>query len=206
MSIKKVLAGGSAIALAATLGAGVVPANAAGDKPLSEVIVDTNKFDKNGKDFDILTEAVLAVLGEKPDSAVSVLTDGKVRLTAFAPTDKAFKNLASALSGKKVKSEKKAFAAVAGLGIDTVEQVLLYHVVPGATITAKKALKSNGAKLTTAEGGKIKVIVKGGHSQVIRLKDKAPDVADPKVIGTDINKGNKQIAHAINGVLLPFNP
>lgn len=207
MNIKKVLAGGSAIALAATLGAGVVPANAAGDKPLSEVIVDKNKFDKNGKDFDILTEAVLAVLGEKPDSAVSVLTDGKVRLTAFAPTDQAFKNLAGELSGSKVKSEKKAFAAVAGLGIDTVEQVLLYHVVPGATITAKKALKSNGAKLTTAEGGKFKVIVKGGkgHSQTIRLKDKDPDFADPQVIGTDINKGNKQIAHAIDGVLLPFD-
>jgi uncharacterized surface protein with fasciclin (FAS1) repeats len=206
MSIKKILAGGSAVAMAATLATGVVPANAAGDKPLSEVVVDGNKFDKNGKDFDILAEAVLAVLDAKPDSSVSVLTDGSVRLTAFAPTDKAFKNLAGALSGKKVRSEQAAFDAIAGLGIDTVERVLLYHVVPGATITAKKALKSNGARLKTAEGGTIKVIVKGkGHSQVIRLKDMDPDLMDPKVIGTDINKGNKQIAHAIDAVLLPFN-
>ena len=131
MNMKRIVAGGSAVALAATLGTATVPANAKlGDKPLSTVIIDDDKYDRNDLDFDILTEAVLAVLDAKPDSAVSVLTDGDVKLTAFAPTDKAFKKLAKALTGEKV-NEEEAFAAVASLGIDTVEQVLLYHVVPG---------------------------------------------------------------------------
>ena len=39
------------------------------------------------------------------------------------------------------------------LGIDTIENVLLYHVVPGATVTYRQALKSNGAVLNTALPG-----------------------------------------------------
>jgi len=205
MNMKRIVAGGSAVALAATLGAATVPANAKlGDKPLSTVIIDDDKYARNDLDFDILTEAVLAVLDAKPDSAVGVLTDGDVKLTAFAPTDKAFKKLAKALTGEKV-NEEEAFAAVASLGIDVVETVLLYHVVPGKPITAKKALKSNKAKLKTAQGKTVKVLVKKKNSKnpVIRLKDRDPAFSNPKVIAADVNKGNKQIAHVINGVLLP---
>lgn len=202
MNMTKVLAGGSAVALAATLGTAVVPANAAKSEiPLASVI-------EGNDDFDVLYGAVTAVLADNPDSAVSVLTDGSVKLTAFAPTDKAFKNLATTVSGKKVKGDKKALEIVASLGLETVEQVLLYHVVPGKPITAKKALKSNGAKLETAQGGTVKVKVKTKkHSKpsVIRLKDKDPELKDPKVVATDIpNKRNKQIAHAIDNVLLPI--
>ncbi len=201
MNYKKVLAGTSAVALAAGLGAGVTPANAKkGTTPLSEVIADNS-------DFDVLNAAVGAVLENNPDSAVSVLTDGSVKLTAFAPTDKAFKNLATTLSGKRVKSDDKALEVIATeVGLDTVETVLLYHVVPGEYITAKKALKSNGAKLpTAADGLTVKVKVKKKKGQVF-LKDRAPELKNPKVVIPDINKGNKQIAHAINNVLLPIQP
>ena len=70
-----------ATAAVAALGVGMVtPAFAKqGTKPLSEVLVDANQFDSNGRDYDIVTEAVLAVLTAKPASPVSVLTDGKVR-------------------------------------------------------------------------------------------------------------------------------
>ena len=51
-----------------------LPANAAthsSPRSLATVLTsDGNKFDKNGKDFDVVTEAVLAVLAAKPDSAV----------------------------------------------------------------------------------------------------------------------------------------
>ncbi len=201
MNYKKVLPGTSAVALAAGLGAGVTPANAKkGTTPLSEVIADNS-------DFDVLNAAVGAVLENNPDSAVSVLTDGSVKLTAFAPTDKAFKNLATTLSGKRVKSDDKALEVIATeVGLDTVETVLLYHVVPGEYITAKKALKSNGAKLpTAADGLTVKVKVKKKKGQVF-LKDRAPELKNPKVVIPDINKGNKQIAHAINNVLLPIQP
>ncbi len=201
MNITKMLAAGSAVALAATLGTAAVPANAAkGDTPLASVIQDN-------KDFDVLYGAVTAVLADNPDSDVRWLTNGSVKLTAFAPTDKAFKNLATTISGTKVKSDTKALNTIAeAVGIDGVESVLLYHVVPGKPITAKKALKSNGAKLETAQGGTVKVKVKKKHSSapVIRLKDKDPELKNPKVVVADVNKGNKQIAHAIDNVLLPI--
>ena len=207
--MKRIATGTMIGALAVTVGAsGLAMTSAqAGNKSLASVLTsDNNKFDKNAKDYDILTEAVLAVLAEKPDSDVSVLTDGKVKLTAFAPNDSAFRKLVKDLTGKNYKSEKKVFKQVAGLGIDTVETVLLYHVVPNAKINAKTAAKSNGAKLDTAQGGILTVKVKKRHSAtVIKLKDQDPDAPNAKVITPDINKGNKQIAHGINQVLRPID-
>lgn len=46
------------------------------------------------------------------------------------------------LTGHWYRSESKVFdALVAAVGVDTVEAVLLYHVVPGATVTKKDAVK-----------------------------------------------------------------
>lgn len=207
-SLKRVAALGAAALLGATALAAAPAAQAAdGETSLASVLkVGQAKFDKDFADFDIVTKAAEAVLDAKPDSAVKVLADGSVALTVFAPTDRAFMNLASALSGKKVTTEQAAFDAVAGLGIDTVEQVLLYHVVPGSTILSQDALKANGAKLKTAEGKNLGVRVTSAPA--IILIDRAPKLANPRVIlsKVDINKGNKQVAHGINGVLLPFAP
>ena len=160
-------------------------------------------FDRNWKDYDIVTAAVLAVLKAKPNSPVKVLTEGNVTLTAFIPNDNAFRVLVKQLTGKTPKSESATFAAVAGLGIPTVEKVLLYHVVPGVRIRAVDALKANGANLKTAEGGTIHVAVYAGPE--ISLWDKDHKARNPRVIlsQTNLNKGNKQLAHGIDRVLLP---
>ena len=70
------LATGIAAASAVALAMGAAPATAAeGNTSLAAVLAaDSNRFDHNGKDFDIVTEAVLAVLAAKPDSAVGALT------------------------------------------------------------------------------------------------------------------------------------
>ena len=44
-------------------------------------------------------------------------------------------------------------------GVDTIETVLLYHVVPGKTLTSSKVLKADGAKLMTAAGETVKAFV-----------------------------------------------
>jgi len=181
---------------------------ALGTSSLAAVLLaDKSGFDHNGADYDVLTAAVLAVLKAKPASKVSVLTDGSVALTAFLPNDRAFGKLVKDLTGKAPASEKATFDAVAGLGIPTVETVLLYHVVPGATITAKAALGSDGAKLTTAQGGTVTVDVDtcSHHAPRVTLADADTNSRDPKVIAFDINKGNKQIAHGIDRVLRPID-
>jgi len=179
----------------------ISPTSAAGTTSLAAVLTsDGNQFDKNSKDFDILTEAVLAVLASKPNSPVKALTDGTIALTVFAPTDAAFRALVKDLTGKVIRSEAKVFEAVAGLGLATVETVLLYHVVAGATITARQALKANGTKLTMASGGTVTVKVTGKR---ITLQDVNKSLKDPMVIAVNINSGNLQIAHAIDRVLIP---
>ncbi|BCJ41270.1 hypothetical protein Aiant_19270 [Actinoplanes ianthinogenes] len=200
----------TAAVVASALGA--APAQAS-SKPLKTkslaavLTADKSGFDHNGHDYDILTAAVQAVLKAKPGSKVAVLADGKTALTAFLPNDRAFELLVKDITkAKKLPSEKKAFTAVAGLGIDTVEAVLLYHVVPGATITKKAALKSDNARLTTAAGSTIKVNVYGPRwHKRISLIDADRSDRNPRVVRFDINKGNRQIAHGIDRVLRPIN-
>lgn len=184
--------------------AGAAQAPKLGNKSLAKVLAaDGHKFDKKRADFDILDAAVSTVLKEKPKSAVKILTKGKKPVTAFLPTDGAFRSLVKSLTGSAPKSEKKVFTKLAGVAdVDTIETVLLYHVVAGATVTKKQAAKANGAKLTTAQGGTITVKVKG---KKVILKDADPNDRNPKVVAFNINKGNKQIGHGINEVLRPLD-
>ncbi len=167
---------------AVVVAAGTVPATAHSKTPgtnsLAAVLAaDGDTFDSNWQDYDIVTEAVDAVLGAKPDSAVGVLADGSVAVTAFIPDDRAFRILVNQISGSWLNSEEDVFGAVAGLGIDTVETVLLYHVVPGATIDSATAAKSDGAALTTAAGAAVTVDVRS--KKEIRLVDADADGPQP---------------------------
>jgi hypothetical protein len=195
---------GAALAASALTGLTTAPANAApGTTSLAEVLAaDGNKFDRNHGDFDVVDRAVRTVLGAKPDSPVAVLADGNTRVTAFIPTDRAFIRLVKDLTGTAPDTERAAFDAVAGFGVDTVEAVLLYHVVAGDTITSREAAQADGAELTMASGGTVTVHV---GERGIRLEDADTDDLDPRVRAADINKGNKQIAHGINRVLRPIN-
>ncbi|MBS4754695.1 fasciclin domain-containing protein [Nocardioides sp. zg-ZUI104] len=179
------------------------PAQAAlDDRSLAEVLAADKGYDRNWHDFDILEKAVTTVLKAKPNSPVSVLADGDTRLTAFLPTDAAFRRLVKDLSGKQPRTERATFNAVAKVAdVDTLEAVLLYHVVP-QRLNAKKVLKSDGAKLKTAANLNITVKVTG---KKVKLIDKDRDAQNPRVVAVDINKGNKQIAHAINRVLRPID-
>ena len=214
MNIRRTLVRLAAVGLSGVLGLGlaIAPAQATtsakGQRSLAAVLTaDGNQFDRNWYDYDIVTEAVLAVLAAKPTSAVGVLADGSVPLTAFLPNDRAFQVLLHDLTHKWVKPEKMVFTPLAAtVGIDTIENVLLYHVVPGATITAKQAVKSDGAVLTTAlAGATIKVDVRSRWLPLIVLKDADPNDANPWVNpwALNINKGNRQIAHGITLVLRP---
>ena len=204
LKIRSAFASTLAVALLSSGVAGAPSAQAVdGTNSLAAVLTAKSSYDTDKSNYDILTAAVLAVLQAKPASSVKVLTDGNTALTAFIPNDGAFIDLVTALTGTAPASEQAAFTAVAGLGIDTVESVLLYHVVPGAAIASEAALKANGATLTTALTGKtIAVSVKG---TTITLGDYDKLANDPIVVleKVDINKGNKQLAHGINGVLLP---
>jgi hypothetical protein len=202
---------GTVAVAAAVVAAGTIPAQADGHEPgttsLAEVLAsDGDTFDGRWGDYDVTTEAVGAVLAAKPDSPVRVLADGTVPLTAFIPDDRAFRVLVEEITGTAPADDEAAFTAVAGLGIDTVEAVLLYHVVPGATIDSAAAAGSDGAELVTAlEGATVTVDVRSKNN--IRLVDADAGDRNPKLEADklDINKGNLQIAHGITLVLRPVD-
>lgn len=194
---------GTALAPAPAL-AGTASEARAGTTSLAEVLgADGVKFDGNWGDFDIVEAAAYAVIEAKPGTAVALLADGKTRLTGFIPTDRAFRALVKDLTGNKLGTEKKVFKAVAGLGIDTVEAVLLYHVVPGKTLTSDKVVAADGDKIATGLTGATFTVKVNGST--VKLKDGDPNDANPKVVVLDINKGNRQVAHAINRVLRPMD-
>jgi uncharacterized surface protein with fasciclin (FAS1) repeats len=203
----RLAAAATTLALAATSVLGAAPAHAApGTTCLADVLAaDGNQLDRNWGDFDIVEKAVYAVLAAKPDSPVAVLADGDVRLTAFVPTDRAFRSLVADLTGDHLRTEKGVLRAVTKLvDVDTLETVLLYHVVPGATIRYAQAKAADGAMLDTAQGGALTVRVVGDQ---VRLRDADRDDRNARVLraAKNINKGNKQIAHGIDRVLRPVD-
>ncbi|MBD8869327.1 fasciclin domain-containing protein [Nocardioides donggukensis] len=176
-----------------------------GTTSLVEVLAaDGVGFDRNWKDFDIVERAALTVLEAKPSSPVGVLADGREALTAFVPTDRAFRRLVRDVTGTPPRNERQTFQAVATLGVDTIEAVLLYHVVPGATIDSAQAAKSDGARLDTALGETVTVDVRPNR---IYLIDKDYDDRNPRLVPKllDINEGNRQIAHGIHRMLRPID-
>lgn len=210
MKIRRTLSALCAAAVAAGAGLALAPAaNAAGTTSLASVLAsDGDTFDRNWYDFDIVDQAVATVLAAKPGSPVAVLADGTVPLTAFIPNDRAFQVLAKDLTHRWYGTEQEVLTAIAGaVGVDAVEQVLLYHVVPGATIDSATALASSGASLTTAQGGTVKVKVWSKRYAIVQLKDQDRSDLDPFLVRSklDLNAGNVQIAHGISLVLRPLD-
>jgi uncharacterized surface protein with fasciclin (FAS1) repeats len=197
----------TAVAAGSTLAGGPAQASSLDDRSLATVLAaDGNHLDRNWDDFDILDKAVHAVLAADPGSPVAVLADGDTRLTAFLPTDRAFRRLVFTLTGKRPATERATLRAVTSVAdAPTLEKILLYHVVPGQPITYRQARMADDARLGTALRPKIRVNVI--RHRVVKLQDRDFDNANARVLRSlkDINRGNKQIAHGINQVLRPID-
>jgi predicted outer membrane repeat protein len=168
------------------------------------LLKDQSGLDSDWSDHDIFLGALNAVLKEKPESKLKVLADGSVKLTAFLPTDRAFRKLTFDLTGIRPRNDKAAMRVIENLDIETIEKVLLYHVVLGDPIGSSDALKANGLTLTALSGETFSVRVTKRPN--IFLRDNNKDLKNPKVLlkRVDINSGNRQVAHVINRVLIPI--
>jgi uncharacterized surface protein with fasciclin (FAS1) repeats len=144
------------------------PLPAAGAKPGDKTIVEIVLADDG--EFDVLQAAVLRA------GLVDVL-NGTAQYTVFAPTDLAF------VTTLGVATEAAAIAAVNGLPVDALTDILLYHVTNGrrnsnAVLGAPRYQMLNGDTLTRD------TLVAAG------------------IAATDISASNG-IVHVINAVLLP---
>ena len=205
-TVRTTAGGLAAAALAVSALSAPAPAQAAGKTTsLAQVLAaDGKKFDKKWGDFDILDAAVLAVLDAKPDSAVGVLAKRKARLTAFLPTDTAFRKLATALTGSRPRTEKATFTALAdaaGIDVDRDGPALPRRARQDPDREEGRRGRRQGADHRPGRDGHRAGQRQEGHAR----QTPTPTSRNPRVIATNINKGNPQIAHAINGVLLPVD-
>ena len=206
--IKRAAALGAAALVGATVLVSAPAAQAAdGTTSLATVLkAGQAKFDRDFKDYDIVTKAVEAVLAAKPDSAVKVLADGKTALTAFIPNDQAFLNLASAAVRQDGHDRGRRVQGSRGSGHRHRRDGPALPRRPGrhdhcpATPSRPTARSSRPPSTARSSGSKVT------DEPSIILGDYAPKLANPRVIlsQVDINKGNKQVAHGINAVLLPI--
>ena len=138
----------------------------------------------NSKDHTTLVAAVKAA------GLVETL-EGSGPFTVFAPTNEAFNKLPAGTVETLIKPENKA----------KLTTILTYHVVSGKLDS--KALMDmitagNGtAQLTTVQGGKLWVMMKGKH---LILKDENGGMA--KIAIKDVYQSNGVI-HVIDTVLMP---
>jgi uncharacterized surface protein with fasciclin (FAS1) repeats len=162
---------------------------------------DADGFDRRWNDFDIVTQAVLLY----PD-LVAAASNPDLDLTVFLPTDQAFRKLVQDLTGQRLRTEAEVFGAVAGLGLDTVKTVLTYHIIVGSAIDYRTARKSDGAVLTTLQGGTLTVDVRGHHGHTVRLVDNDPDDRDPTIVRPNVgSEATNGFAHGIDRVLRPID-
>lgn len=150
--------------------------------------------DGNGTDFDLLREALVAT--ELID-AVDAATD----VTIFAPTDQAFIRLANDL-GYAGSDEAGAlgflitatgFNSAADPGL--LDDVLLYHVAPGARTVLELR---NAGPIATLGGGTLEVIGQ-------RVDDADPDNTDARIkTPRNVSTSNGTI-QGVNQVLRPID-
>lgn len=161
---------------------------------------DANGFDKSWRDYDIVTQAVLAF----PD-LVAAASNPDASLTVLAPTDRAFQRLVKSLTGKTMKTEKEVFDAVVGLGLPTVKAVLTYHIV-GAKLDPKAVLSSDNVAVTTLQGGTFTVDVISKRAAFVQFVDGDPNARNAFL--SAINVGGvlaNGYIHGVDRVLRPID-
>lgn len=158
----------------------------------------TEGLDNDGGDFDILREALTAA------GLVDTLADTSADFTVFAPTDAAFIQLARDL-GASIDDGDEAAALDAilqaltdlapdGDPIPLLKDILLYHVAPGGR--SLEDLQEDGT-IATAQGGTLDI-------RGTDVVDAEPDIANPSIVGPDIEASNGTI-QVIDRVLLPLD-
>ncbi|MCV3274020.1 fasciclin domain-containing protein [Roseobacter sinensis] len=166
--------------------------------PVAEPAPNIVDIAAGSDDFNILVQALTAA------NLVDAVRNSD-DITVFAPTDAAFTALAVDLGFAGDTSDEGAVfgfiaSALAGLAPDgdpipLLTDILLYHVSPGA----KTAAEVDAADQVTT-------LLNGATfgTEGTELVDNEPDVANPSIVGPDVNAANGTI-QVIDRVLLPID-
>ncbi len=199
--------------LSASLLVGVMalPAAAVPSTLAEQILADADgEFDRNRYDFDIIGEVVKAILDPSNEvtsqlGAAAQVVDGGI--TAFLPNDRAFQLLAWDLTGKWIRDESNIIPAILSVvDLQTVNTIVEYHVIAGATIDSAAALQADGVSLTSVMGASFTVDVLNQKRALVRLIDNDRNDWDPFLVRSKLdNVASNGIWHGISQVLRPID-
>lgn len=165
-----------------------------------------NVLDRNWRDYDLVTAAVLAV---GATDLVPAASNASASLTVLAPNDQAFRQLARDLTKRPMRSEQQvldALLAVEAAAPGTIKTILTYHIVP-AKLGPAAVLDSDHVQVTTLGGGTFTVDVINKRVAFVQFVDGDPNARNPYL--NAINVGGGELAngyiHGIDRVLRPID-
>lgn len=165
-----------------------------------------NVLDRNWRDYDLVTAAVLAV---GANDLVPAAANKDAALTVLAPNDQAFRLLARDLTKRPMHTEQQvldALLAVEAGAPGTIKTVLTYHIVP-AKLGPTQVLNSDNAQVTTLGGGTFAVDVINKRVAFVQFVDGDPNARNPFL--NKVNVGGGELAngyiHGIDRVLRPID-
>ena len=201
------------LATALMVGALAIPATAS-HRSYEGNFVDfiAEQAEKPHGQFNIIGQVVLALAGAGVLTEDDVAALGTAELTAFLPTDYAFRRLAADVSGEpawKVKEADVIGILTGALDLDTIGVVVKYHIYAGGKVGYWKALrlddnKRNGTDvyITMYSGGELGIDRRGWLLQLDDAGTAGLGTNNPWVVWPNIKAGNAKV-HGISEVLLP---
>ena len=187
-----------------------LPASANDDETFVDFVVE--QADKNRGRYNVISQTVLALVdnGVFTDADVAALSTAD--LTAFLPTDVATRRLAADLEGKRwwqIKESEVIPILVGALGLDTIGEVVKYHVFAGGKVDYRTARslddnRRNGTEvfIDMYNGGKLGIDRRGPFLQLDDSGDAGFGSNNPFVVQRNVDAGNG-LVHGISEILLP---
>lgn len=203
----------TALVVAMMVGVVALPATARGPAT-GGTFVDfiVQQAEKRNGDFNIIGQVVLALAGAGVLTEDDLSALATAELTAFLPTDFAFRRLAADVSGKKVwqVKESEVIGILTGaLDLATIGAVVKYHIFAGGKVDYRTALSLDTNKrqgtdvfIEMYSGGKLGIDRRGGLIQLLDSGEAGFGSNSPWVIRPNIRAGNA-LVHGISEVLLP---
>jgi len=189
-----------------------IPAGADDDGDTFVDFIGEQAEAKRGQ-FNIIGQVVDALVkaGELDSGDVAALSSAP--LTAFLPTDIGFRRLVADLDNKKwwqVKERDVIPFLVDALGLETIREVVKYHIFAGDKVDYREALsldtnRRNGtsASIGMYDGtGQLGIDRRGFALQLDDAGNAGLGTNNPWVVRANIDGGNA-IVHGISEVLLP---
>jgi hypothetical protein len=194
------------------VGVMAVPASAAEEANFVDFVAE--QADAKPGRFNIIGNVVLALAGSGDLTEADVAALGSAEITAFLPTDVAFRRLAAGIEGVnwwEIRESEVIPILVGALGLPTIAEVVKYHIYAGGKVDYRTALsldsnRRNGtdATITMYNGGELDIDRRFRFLQLDDAGTAGFGTNNPFVLLPLRNiDGGNALVHGINKVLLP---